>query len=97
MTVLVESIKDGVPLPDYEFVGDVMTNFDHEAEPWADEKLRSGKYCGGYPANNFYAFVWFDGQKFRALVKQYRVIVGDISAPTLEQIMEMASNEWGWE
>lgn len=95
MNDLVKVTKETLPL-DFEYIGDVMSNYDHEIEEGAEEKLRSGKFYGDYVAWDFHARVWFDGKNFKAMVKRYRVHVGTVTSPTLNAIMELASNEWGY-
>lgn len=82
---------------DFDFIGDVMSNFDHMIEDGMEEKLKSGKFYGDYSAWNFHAQVWFDGKNFKAMVKRYQAHVGTITALTLEQIMELASDNWGYD
>lgn len=94
MNDLVGFTEETVP-SDFEFVGNVMSNFNHEVKGGKEEKLKSGKFYGDYPAWDFHAQVWFDGENFKAMVKRYRVHVGTVTSPTLKGIMELASNEWG--
>ncbi len=84
------TIPDGL-----EKWGTVMSNFDHEVNPGAEEALRTSKYWGSYPARNFWAGVWFADGEFHAEIHQYHVHIATISADMLEGLMEEASARWG--
>ena len=79
-----------------EYIGDIMSNFDHVIDAGAEEKLKAGGVYGGYAAWNFYAEVWYD-KKFKAMVKQYRVHIDTIECDTLYEIMDTASKLYGYE
>ena len=76
-------------------IGDVMSNFDHEVDAEQAARLREGDCIGQYPAWNFFGYVWFEDGEFHCMVKQYRVHVATLSASTLEELMEDASNRYG--
>jgi len=80
---------------DYENIGAVMSNFDHTIEPETEEKLKSGKFYGEYPAWNFHGDVWFDGERFKCMVMRYWAHIETVEASSLEEIMEIASTKWG--
>ena len=79
---------------DLESIGDIMSNFGHEIDSDAEDKLKAGGVYGGYPAWNFYAYVWWDS-RFKAMIKQYRVHVNTIEADSLREIMDIASQYYG--
>lgn len=82
---------------DYEELDDnVMSNCDHEIEDWAEEKLKTEKVYGEYPAWNFYGLVWWDGKKFKCMIKQYGIHVDTIEGKTLKKIMKKASDKYGY-
>jgi len=80
---------------DLVYIGDIMSNFNHEIENDAEEKLKAGGVYGAYPAWNFHSTVWFDSKKFKCQIKQYRVHVDTIEADSLSEIMEKASAIYG--
>ena len=49
-----------------ENIGKIMSNFNHEIEDGAEDRLKTGKFYGGYTAWNFFAEVWWNGNKFKA-------------------------------
>ena len=75
-------------------LGAVMSNFDAEIEPTAEEELKACDCYGGYPAMNFWAEVWFDGN-FKAIVKQYCQHINTIESDSLRGIMNTASALYG--
>jgi hypothetical protein len=78
-------------------IGDVMSNFDHEIEPDAEERLKSGPYVADYPGWDFHGTVWFGEGRFRCLVMRYRMHVDTLVADSLEEIMILASKKYGYE
>lgn len=81
----------------FEDVGTVMSNFDHEVEPWAEEKLKSGDFRGDYPAWEFHGTVWWEESNFHCQVMRYGSHIDTVSAPTLQGIMDEASGKYGYE
>lgn len=80
---------------DIEHIGDAMSNFDHIIDRDVEEKLKQGNCIADYPAWNFHGTLWFNGENFQCQIKRYQVHVDTIEAPTLEEIMEKASDRWG--
>lgn len=79
-----------------EYLGSVMSNFDHKIEEGFEEKLKAGKFYGSYPAQNFHGTVWFNGC-FKCGIMQYRVHVATIEGETLQEIMDDACSKYGFE
>ncbi len=73
-----------------------MSNCDHTIDDGCAEKLKSGKYCCGYAGWDFHGMVWWDGELFQCRVKRYRVHVATIGEPTLGELMESVSDEFGY-
>lgn len=82
---------------DFEHVGVLMSNFDGEIEEGAEEKLKAGSTWGEYTALNFWAAVWWDGSKFQAMIKQFHAHIDTIEADSLREIMDEASDKYGWD
>lgn len=80
---------------DLEELGTIMSNFDHEIENAAEEKLKAGGVFGEYTAWNFWAAVWWDGNKFKAMIKQYRSHVNTLENDSLQGIMNEACEYYG--
>jgi hypothetical protein len=78
-------------------IGDVMSNFDHEIESGAADRLKKGKVYGEYPAVEFFAKVWWDGNVFCAEIMRYCSHVDTLEADTLDEIMSQASSRYGSE
>ena len=74
--------------------GEVMSNFDGLIEEGADEALRDGA-AGSYPAWNFHGTVWHEDGEFHCAIMVYHIHQGVIKADTLEEIMQIASEEYG--
>jgi len=77
-----------------EYVGEVMSNFDHSIDRAIEAELMKGNTFGSYPAWNFHAIVWFDS-KFKAMISRYHILIDTIEASDLDEIMAIASDKWG--
>jgi hypothetical protein len=80
------------PLP--ECGGAVMSNFDREVEPDAEEVLARG--WGEYTAWDFFGRVWKDGARYKCEVWRYGSPACVMEAGTLPDLMRVVSDEWGW-
>jgi hypothetical protein len=80
-----------------ESIGIIMSNFDHEIEPGAEDRLKTTDVFGEYSAWNFFGFVWFDKTKkqFLCMIEQYRTHVATLVAESLTEIMDIASARYG--
>lgn len=78
-------------------LGTLMSNFDHSVEAGFAEALAAPKTFGEYAGWNFHAEVWKEGEEFCAIVWVYHQVRGIRSAPSLPQLMEVVSNEFGWD
>jgi len=76
---------------------DVMSNFDHAIEKDIEEKLKEGNCYAGYAAWDFHGDVMFKDNKFICEIWRYHCLVDIIEAETLEEIMEEASDKWGYD
>ncbi len=81
----------------WEKIPEGMSNFTHTIEPGFEEKLRAGRYYGGYAGLNFYARVWFAEEQFHAEVWSYGSPRRIIVAYSLLDIMRAVSDEYGWD
>jgi hypothetical protein len=79
----------------YKDIGDIMSNFDHQIEPGAEEQLKTGQNYGSYPGWNFHGTVWWDGKKFNCKIMQYGSHTNTLEGDTLELIMEQACDKYG--
>lgn len=77
-------------------VGNVMTNFDHTIDWEVAEALTAPDAYGTYSAWNFFGeALWREGEQFHCEIWRYHQHVGTISAESLEELMGLASDEWG--
>jgi hypothetical protein len=83
----------------YENIGTVMSNFDHEVKPGAEDKLKSGLYFGEYTAWEFFGEVWFnlDDKVFECRIRRHRVHIDTIRGDALKKIMTTACERWGYD
>jgi hypothetical protein len=88
-----------VELADHKdcFGSTVMSNCDHTIEPDAEKRLKSGKVYGRHAAWDFNALVWWEDGEFHSQVYRYHEPVGEYSAPTLQELMEKANENHGWD
>lgn len=74
---------------------DVMSNLDHNINREVELELKSGKCFSGYPAINFFGWIWFDGNCFICNVMRYGTHIETIISETLEDIMEKCCEKYG--
>lgn len=86
-------------LDDDAEVGLGMTNFDHSIDSGFEDALRSGegRVWGRHAGWNFNGRVWYEDGKFHEQVWCYRVPVGELSAGSLEELMRVVSDEYGYD
>lgn len=91
MSAIPEGYKE---LPD-----SVMSNCDHAINKDVEARLRDSPSYAGYPAWNFYGYVWCDHQRrvYCCEIWVYGTPRKVIEAATLEEIMENASEEFGYD
>jgi hypothetical protein len=75
-----------------------MSNFDHSVAPGLEEDLRAGM-LGTHSAWNFNGQLRHDAEQsaFTEEVFVYHVSQGVRSAPTLEELMRVVNDEFGWD
>lgn len=78
-----------------EYVGDVMSNFDHTVNWDEAKKLLAENTYGSYPAWDFHGSVWYENEQYHCEIWQYGSYQETISASTLEDIMGKASDNYG--
>jgi hypothetical protein len=85
-----------VRLPDdFEEIELGMSNFDHTIDEGFAEKLKSGKYFGRHAAWDFNGLVYWLKGKFHTDVWVYGSYQESFSADSLEELMELANEEYG--
>ncbi len=85
------------PTINKQYVGVVMTNFDHSVDEKVARALLEPGTIAAYTAWDFYGHVWHEGGMFYCLVKRYRIPVSAHKCETLKEMMEEVSGEWGWD
>ena len=75
----------------------VMTNFDHSIELDAEEYLRNNKVFCGYPGWNFHGDVWYEDDVFYCEIWQWGNHVNTLKAENLQEIMDLASEYYGYD
>ena len=75
-----------------------MSNFDHTIDDGLPELLKEneGKSYAKYYGWNFFGEVWYENKKFTCQVWVYSVPRGEIEAETLEEIMELVRDKYGY-
>jgi hypothetical protein len=82
---------------DREYLGEVMSNFDHSIDKKIETQLKNKLSYADYPGWDFHGTVWYENDMFHCKVMQYRCHVDTISAETLDEIMEEVSDKYGYE
>ena len=81
----------------YTNMQDVMSNYDRQIKSGSETKLKEGKVYGIYPAWDFNGIVWYADEQFHCEVWVYNSPRTVISAATLEELMELCSDKFGYE
>jgi hypothetical protein len=74
----------------------VMTNYDHSVDEAVAERLRRGGECGQHTAFDFHAWVWFADGRWHEQVFVHHVPQGSFCADTLQELMKIVNDEFGW-
>jgi len=72
-----------------------MSNFDHSIDEGLDDALRAGGVFGRHAAWNFNGRVWFSGGLFYEEVWCYGKPIGQHSAATLPELMQVVNDKYG--
>lgn len=76
---------------------DVMSNFDRQIEKDIEKELKETLSYAGYAAWDFHGDVWYEDGKFYCEIWRYHCHVNTLEADTLEEIMEEASEKYGYQ
>jgi hypothetical protein len=79
-----------------EEIDNVMSNFDHEINYEIAEQLKTTNTFAGYPAWDFFGYVWYENNQYHCEINRYCVHIDTISADKIEEIMEIASEKYGY-
>jgi len=74
----------------------VMTNLDHSVDAGVAGRLRDGGHWSCHDGWNFNGIVWFADGRWYERVSRYRRPQGTYSAETLEELMKVVNDEFGW-
>jgi hypothetical protein len=83
---------------DFAWTRKSMSNFDHSQDEGFEDDLRAG-LRGHHAAWNFNGQVWYDpdAELFREEVWVHHVVAAERSARTLEELMRVVNDEFGWD
>lgn len=80
-----------------ELLDDVMSNFDHSINKDIAKQLKETNSYAGYPAWDFHGMVWYQNGQYHCEIKRYRCHIDTISNEDLKEIMNEASDKYGYE
>lgn len=82
-----------------ENIGEIASNFDRIIDEELVEKLKQNPLtmCASYPGWNFYGEIHYDGENFLCRVMVYGRDAGVYRQPSVDQLMEEVSDEWGYD
>ena len=78
-----------------EWLGEVMSNFDHSIDKDIAKKLRETESYADYSAWNFHGTVWYENEQYHCEIWIYHCHENTISNQDLQEIMDEASYEYG--
>lgn len=83
------------PLPEVE---PDMSNFDHKVEPGAAEAIADGKHMANYAGWNFHAYAYLGAEGvYVADVHVFHTHRSFETADSLEELMTVVSDRYGWD
>lgn len=77
-------------------IDEVMSNFDHCINNEVAEQLKAGDCFAGYAAWDFHGDVWYENGIYHCEIWRYHVHIDTISNEDLKEIMNEASDKYGW-
>ncbi len=77
--------------------GTVYSNFDHTFETEERELVEAGTHFGRHAAREFNGTIWKDGDVFIERIWRYHAVIDTLEAPTLEQLVSGACEQYGSE
>lgn len=80
-----------------EWVGEVMSNFDHSIDINVSERLKASNSYADYPSLNFHGTVWFEDDLYHCQIKRYGAHIDTISKTEIKDIMDEACEMYGYE
>lgn len=82
----------------YKNIREIMSNFDHTVRGNdTEDRLKTDKVFGIYSAWDFNGTVWYEKDRFHCEVWVHHSPVEVLSADTLLELMELCSNEFGYD
>ena len=83
---------------EFEWTAKGMTNYDYSVDGGFEDDLRAG-LRGLHAAWNFNGQVWYDpdADLFREEIWVHHVLAAEREAPTLEDLMRVVNDEFGWD
>lgn len=86
-----------VPPPDYEHIGNIYSNFDHELDKKVEDLVSKGNVVAYHTAWNFFAVVWVQGGRWYEMVKQHRQHVDTIEGASAIDVIRITNGKYGSE
>lgn len=74
-----------------------ITNYDHSISDGLADQLRSGEFFCYHSALNFQGQVWFEDGLFHEQVWVFHRLRETVSADSLEELMRVVNDAYGWE
>lgn len=75
----------------------VMRNLDRSVDADVERELRAGGVYSRHAGGNFNGIVWFDAGRWHETVMVHGEPRGTYSADTLQQLMTIVNDEYGWD
>jgi len=87
---------ENVPASYEEWPNAVMTNFDHTIDNEVAGILMEKPFYAQYSGWNFCGYVWWDDGMWACEVMQYNATMEVVRAETLDEVMEIVSDRYGY-
>jgi hypothetical protein len=88
--------RDDLSVSPGESTFDAYSNFDHEMQPGAEDRLKAGE-IGAHSAYNFYGRLWHKDGLYHEEVWQRRCPLEVIIRPSLAELISDVNDKYGHE
>lgn len=83
------------PPADYENVGNVYSNFDHQIDEEVSARLAKGHVVAEHTAWDFFALIWMEDGKFYEMVKRYQRHVDTVEGDGALEVIRATNEKYG--
>lgn len=92
----VDEVREPTFLREWDEIDLSMTNLDHSVDDGMAEALTGRPVFGRHAGWEFNGLVWWAAGRFHEAVYRFHEFRAVYAADTLEDLMRVVNDEWGW-